>query len=76
MPRHASKMPICAPEKAACVEGAVIETQENAFANDQKSHLNCNCLPGCTEIEYPHETSASSLKRASLVHKDHEIESK
>lgn len=29
---------------------------------------NCKCLPSCTEVKFPHETSTSSVKRAKFVH--------
>ena len=67
MPRHPSYMPICSPEKTYCVEKAVKEVEQKAYDDSSESSLNCHCLPPCSDIEFPHETSSSKL-RADLIH--------
>ncbi len=60
-------MPICAPEKSACVIEAIIEVEESAFDMEYSTNTRCDCLPACTEMEFPHETSVSRLHKASLI---------
>ncbi len=73
MPRTPLTMPICAPEKSPCVIEAVTEVEESAFDTARTTRTNCDCLPSCTEMEFPHETSASKLSKASLVNVPTEV---
>lgn len=81
MPRNPKTMPLCAPEKVHCVEHALTTVEETAFSDhgNLRSHVagskdhgstsvsSCKCLPSCTNVEFPHETSTSSLRMAKFV---------
>ena len=67
MPRNPKTMAICAPEKAKCVEEAILIVEETGFDDAHDTETNCKCLPSCTDIEFPHESSISALKRADLL---------
>ncbi|XP_059083484.1 pickpocket protein 28-like [Tigriopus californicus] len=66
MPRNSKTMPICAPERHACVDRAIKIVQESAFDDKHAENTECNCLPPCSDFSYPHETSKSKLKAALL----------
>jgi hypothetical protein len=67
MPRTPSKMPICAPSKAECVEEALVIVEETAFDDSRETVTNCQCLPGCTNIEFPYEISQSRMHRGQFI---------
>ncbi len=64
MPREPS-MPICPPEQNECVHEAREFIEETAF--DAEANSECQCLPGCTNIEYPIETSQSRIGKAAFL---------
>ena len=66
MPRDPDATPICSPEKAACVREAVVVVEKTAFESGSDS--GCQCLPSCTDIEYPHKYSSVQLGRRDLLH--------
>ena len=66
MPRDPDTMAICGPDKVECVESALQTVEETAFRDDG-SGTNCQCLPSCTDLDFPHETSSSSVRKAKLV---------
>ena len=68
MPRNPETTPICSPDKADCVHEALVIVEETAFDDSQETVTNCQCLPGCTNIEYPHEYSNVKLSRYDLLH--------
>lgn len=72
MPRNPHTMPICSPEKTSCVLHSITTVEESAF-EDHHSSNDCKCLPSCTTIEFPHETSSSKLHRADLINIPQEI---
>ncbi len=67
MPRDPSDMPICAPEKSKCVDDAITTVEESAFDGSHETNQECRCLPSCTDMEFPHETSVSQLSKLSLL---------
>lgn len=73
MPRDPDTTPICSPEKVECVHEAVIIVEETAFIDSHTTETNCQCLPSCTHIDYPHEYSMVKL-RSDLLHIPEEIE--
>ena len=73
MPREEDETPVCSPEKLECVEEALITVEETAFDTDHETATNCQCLPSCTDIEYPHKVSFSSLLKADLLHLPDEV---
>ena len=68
MPRNPETTPICSPDKADCVHEALVIVEETAFDDSRETVTNCQCLPGCTNIEYPHEYSNVKLSRYDLLH--------
>ena len=68
MPRNPDTTPICSPEKADCVHEALVIVEETAFDDTRETVTNCQCLPGCSNIEYPHEYSNVKLSRYELLH--------
>ena len=73
MPRNPFAMPICAPEKSHCVDEAVTTVEESAYDDKHFTNTECHCLPSCTDMEFPHETSASKLSRPELLSLSHEV---
>ena len=73
MPRNPDTTPICSPEKVDCVHEAVVKVEETAFIDAYTTETNCQCLPSCTHIEYPHEYSAVHLK-SDLLHIPEDLE--
>ena len=64
-------MDICSPSKSACVNEAVTKVEESAFEGSTThggGSINCNCLPACTDLEFPHESSVSSLTKDTLTY--------
>ena len=68
MPRDPTNMPICSPEKSDCVHEAIVIVEETAFDDAHVTETNCQCLPSCTIIEYPHKYSAAKLTGYDLLH--------
>ena len=73
MPRDPDTTPICSPERVDCVHEAVVKVEETAFIDSYTTETNCQCLPSCTHIEYPHEYSAVHLK-SDLLHIPEDLE--
>ncbi len=73
MPRNPEAMPICAPEMSACVDEAVTIVEESAFDANHFTNTECRCLPSCTDMEFPHETSDSKLSKADLLNLPPEV---
>ena len=74
MPRNPDTTPICSPEKIDCVHEALTIVEQTAFVDYQDTETNCQCLPSCSNIEYPHEYSMAELSRYNLLHMPLEIE--
>ena len=72
MPRDPDTTPICSPEKVECVHEALVTVEETGFIDSRTTETNCQCLPSCTHIEYPHEYSAVRL-RSDLLHIPEEL---
>ena len=72
MPRH-EDMPLCSPTKSKCIEESKKHVEESNYLESHGSAKECECLPACTEIHYPHETSISSVKYADMLHLDHDL---
>ena len=68
MPRNPETTPICSPDKADCVHEALTIVEKTAFDDSRVTVTNCQCLPGCSNIEYPHDYSAAKLERFNLLH--------
>ena len=62
-PNSPDYVPVCSPDKLECITEAAHRVQEEAM----RKTSNCDCLPSCTSIGYPHEATTSSLKKASLL---------
>ena len=77
MPRNPDHMAICSPEKSACVAAAFALVEQSAFGShgpndnhDKDSEgvgPGCACLPSCTDMDFPHETSVSRLDKANRL---------
>ena len=53
-----------------CVDEAMVAVEEHAVHTvDHDGHVvpDCKCLPLCTEIEYPHETSFGKVNSADML---------
>ena len=74
MPRNPDTTPICSPEKTDCVHEALTIVEQTAFDDSRVTVTNCQCLPSCSNIEYPHDYSAAKLGRYNLLHIPHEKE--
>ena len=68
MPRDPDTTPICSPEKADCIHEAIVIVEQTAFDDSRTTETNCQCLPSCSDIEYPHKYSSVELSRQELVH--------
>ena len=68
MPRDPDTTPICSPEKADCIHEAIVIVEQTAFDDSRTTETNCQCLPSCSDIEYPHKYSSVDLSRQELVH--------
>ena len=75
MPRNPTRMPICQPSKSICVDEAVTKVEEAAFEGAEAIDEgkpgeagHCECLPGCTDLEFPHESSVSTLTKETMTH--------
>ncbi|XP_071743578.1 pickpocket protein 28 [Lepeophtheirus salmonis] len=68
MPRT-DDIPICSPEKIDCIKKAKIKAEESNIQDDSdKSKVReCECLPSCTEINYPHEASMSKVQSTKML---------
>lgn len=73
MPRNPNQMPICAPEKSVCVDEAITIVEESAFEGAKSAEQDCRCLPSCTDMEFPHETSVSKVARSELINVPKEV---
>ncbi len=76
MPRNPDKIQICGPDKAHCVHEALVIVEETAFDDAHVTETNCQCLPSCTNIDYPHEISFSKLSKAAYLNVSAEYLSK
>jgi hypothetical protein len=56
-------MPICGPDKAECVEEALEIVEETAFDEKRTTATNCQCVPSCTNIEFPYEIYQSRMNQ-------------
>ncbi len=65
MPRNPDEVQICSPQKVACIDEAVTTVEESAY--DDAHLTRCHCLPACSDMEYPHETSYGKIGRADAV---------
>ncbi len=73
MPRDAKEVPICAPEKAECVDEAITIVEESAYDDNHETNTQCRCLPSCTDMEFMHETSVSKISKHWLLNLPSEV---
>ena len=73
MPRNPDLMPICAPSMSHCVDEAVTAVEESAFDINSFTNTECMCLPSCSDMDFPHETSASKISRPELISLPHSL---
>lgn len=66
MPRN-KDMAFCSPKEIDCVEKSLTHVEETAYDQEHGVHSQCECLPGCTDMNFPHESSLSAIKRADLL---------
>ncbi|CAB4063054.1 ASICN [Lepeophtheirus salmonis] len=68
MPRT-DDIPICSPEKIGCIKKAKIKAEESNIQDDSDKGKvrECECLPSCTEINYPHEASMSKVQSTKML---------
>ena len=59
-------MLICSPDHSHCADEALTIVQEAAYDDNHEINTECRCLPSCTEMEFPHETSVSKVKTAEM----------
>ncbi len=73
MPRDPDEMLICSPEHSHCVDEAVTIVEESAYDDNHETNTECRCLPACTDMEFPHESSVSKIKKADMLNLDQSI---
>ncbi|XP_059082617.1 pickpocket protein 28-like isoform X1 [Tigriopus californicus] len=67
MPRNSSYMPICGPKLAKCVFDSVTEVERSTLSDTKENKgSGCECLPPCTDINFPHVSSTTKLRSSTL----------
>eukprot|EP00095_Tigriopus_kingsejongensis_P004645 snap_masked-scaffold29_size597861-processed-gene-1.10 protein:Tk04645 transcript:snap_masked-scaffold29_size597861-processed-gene-1.10-mRNA-1 annotation:"pickpocket protein 28 isoform x1" len=62
MPRNPDLMPICSTNKGECIQRAVTLVEKSAYSKFDGNVSTCGCLPPCSDMNFPHETSTSKLR--------------
>ena len=63
--------PLCTTGQLDCYHDSVKHVEESAFAgaaDDEYQDANCECLPPCTDYEFPAQASSSKISSAAKLH--------